>query len=40
MFDAVLDELANSDELLNETIEISVKEDALVITRYVLPEIG
>lgn len=40
MFDAVLDELANSDELLNETIEISVKEDALVITRYALPEIG
>ena len=40
MFDAVLDELANSDELLNEIIEISVEEDALVITRYVLPEIG
>jgi hypothetical protein len=40
MFDAVLDELANSDELPNEIIEISVGEDALVITRYVLPEIG
>ena len=40
MFDVVLDELANSDELLNEIIEISVEEDALVITRYVLPEIG
>lgn len=39
MFDAVLDELANSDELLNEIIEISVEDDALAITRYILQEI-
>lgn len=39
MFDAVLDELANCDELLNEVIEISVEEHVLVISRYILPEI-
>ena len=39
LFEAVLDELVNVDELLNEVIEISVDEDALEITRYVLPEI-
>lgn len=39
LFAAVLDELVNVDELLNEVIEISVDEDALEITRYVLPEI-
>jgi predicted nuclease of predicted toxin-antitoxin system len=39
MFEAVLDELVTVDELLNEVIEISIDEDALEITRYVLPEI-
>jgi hypothetical protein len=39
MFDVILEELANSDELLNEIIEISVEDDALAITRYILPEI-
>ncbi len=39
LFEAVLEELANEDELLNEIIEISMEEDALVVTRYMLPEI-
>ncbi len=39
MFEAVLDELVNVDELLNQVIEILVHEDALAVTRYVLPEI-
>lgn len=39
LFEPVLEELANEDELLNEIIEISMEEDALVVTRYMLPEI-
>lgn len=40
LFEAVLDELSSTKELFNEIIEISIDEEELVITRYILPETG
>jgi hypothetical protein len=36
LFDAVLEELASTDELLNEAIEVTLEDEVLVITRYAL----
>ncbi len=37
LFSAIVDELAATDNLVNEVIEISLEDGAAVVTRYVLP---
>ncbi|NKJ39539.1 DUF5615 family PIN-like protein [Rhizobium sp. SG570] len=40
LFSAIVDELAATDNLVNEVIEISLEDGAAVVTRYVLPLAG
>ena len=37
LFSAIVDDLAATDNLVNEVIEISLEDGAAVVTRYVLP---
>jgi len=39
LFDALLDELVEGEELVNEAIEIRIEEGAAVIERYSLPDV-